>query len=207
MSRRTLITDTFVRANSTTLGANWSSFPGADSMQVFNNAARPDVANAANDNLARYSALTPPKDQWAQGTITTVTSSDGASFLYAGCRFSSNGDGYVAAVSITSSTPRLQIVSYSSAVAQGVDTATTFANGLWNLGDTFSLEAVGTKLTAFINATPQLTLTPGTFLFTSGSVMIGGYNVSSSDSVIGTFTAGDFVSGLVPQLLMTGFGV
>lgn len=62
----TLATDDFNRADSTGLGANWTTITGKTSLNILTNAA---VSTAGGNDGNYYNAVAWPNDQWSQATL------------------------------------------------------------------------------------------------------------------------------------------
>jgi hypothetical protein len=169
--------DSFTRANSSSLGANWSntvSGPGLSPMAISSNSATETGSSAA---LQSWLGQTFLADQFSKATINSF--SDGAGDL---AGISVRGTGINVDTSYT-----FHCYNGSSVITKRVTgTVTNLATGGANCaaGNTVELDAVGgspTYLTGLINGSVALTATDASSPITSGAPGI--FLWSSSDSL------------------------
>lgn len=148
-----LASDDFLRANNTTLGANWTTCQGVgEGLGILTNQA--SFQTSGNRNGSYYSAVTAPNDQYSQATavalcsfsqgviVRSITSGGVRNNYIAGCNPNSFGGGN------TLSRVWKEVAGTDTSLGTG---ATTLAPGqVWRL------EIVGTNLTFKINGVTEI---------------------------------------------------
>src|SRR5258706_12829208 len=182
-----LATDNFNRADAANLGANWTNIRGG--LGIFSNTV--DVANAADEQTARYSAISWPNDHYCTITVKQVAAS---SAVGAGVRVQSSGgsgrDGYWAGYnSSDSGNNNRRIWKYITGAF------TSLASEAINIvvDDVVRLEVQGTTLTMFVNNVQRLQVTDSTW--TVGNAGLYGKAAAIDTSVMDDFEGGDFAAG------------
>jgi hypothetical protein len=175
----TLATDDFNRADSGSLGANWSAFSvSVSSPSIVSNAAQD---TGGNDSGAIYSAATFPADQWAQ---VVRTGGDGGGVVVRGATprtwYSIHIEGTFGA-SANLLFAKFLVGAFTSISSQTV----TF-----NSGDTLYGEIQSTTLLAKRNGSALGTSTTDSSIG-SGKAGIFGFGAYIADD----FAAGDFAGG------------
>jgi hypothetical protein len=190
--------DSFTRANSSTLGANWSnsvSIGGWANLTISSNAATAPSGPGKESWVAQMFLA----DQFARATINGFT--DGASDL-AGVVVRSTGTG-----TSTDTNYTFHCYNGSSVIAKYVNTVvTTLASGGPNcaVGNVLELDVVGgstTYLTALINGSVALTATDSSSPITSGNpgVFVWGSSDSFTNWAGGSLAPGNGAQSIVDQ--------
>lgn len=194
-----LASDDFNRANSATLGANWTTLGTASSMGVGGNQA--ENSTSAQRNANYYSAITWPDDHYVQSTFVALGSrtnmvlarnTPGASrnFYGAGQDFNNHGG--------ATTTARL--------VKHVNNTPTSLGATVLSLaaGDTVRIEAQGTTIRMLVNSSTIHSVTDSAH--SSGSAGIYGDDGSSGTNLQDNWEGGDFSSASAPRLTLLGAG-
>lgn len=188
-----IVADDFNRANSTGLGANWTSSVGGG-FDVVSNRASSHTGGA--DNAAVYSGAswTGGNDQYSEAAIITKPSGDDAGPICRGATgaetfyyFAANYDD--AALALGSSMAN-RIIKAVAGVFTSLGSASSF---VISTTDVLRLEASGTNLTAKQNGTSKITTTDAAIA--SGKPGLFGFGAGN---VFDDFAAGDFSSGSFP---------
>jgi hypothetical protein len=175
----TLATDNFNRADSGTLGANWTDMDAGWGI----------VSNQANSasipSCAIWNAVSFPNDQWAQATLKSVgtNTNDGHGVTVRGSG-SAGGDCYFA-------------FGFSGGTALwarvgGGYSLIGFDSTSWSIGDVIYLEAQGTTLVVKRNGATIAALTTTDSSIASGSAGVFGFH---NPAILDDWSAGDFASG------------
>lgn len=176
----TLATDDFNRANSSTLGANWTAQSGVSSMSILSNQA--DVV----DNRGNYySNATWPNDHWSQATILTT-----ANILHASVRVrcATAADTYYNGganpTDFGNKNRRIWKTVAGTRTSLGSQATDVVAN------DVIYLEAQGTALVFKVNGTTVVSVTDSSIA--SGNAGLGGRNFASDSPKYDDWSGGDF---------------
>lgn len=190
---QTVVRDNFARANSGTLGANWTANSGATTtaaMGVTSNAAQ---AQTTGGNAAAFwSANSFSANQYSEIITSTnalgVDSHGGGPTVHA-----SSGDNYYRFFcNLANLGNECQIIKVVAGVASAVAGSSGPINHTMAAGDQMRLEIIGTTLTAYINGTLVLTGTDSSL--TTGSPGVAAYYTSSSHTgLVNGFEGGDIV--------------
>lgn len=138
--RTILATDTFVRADAATLGANWTlAYTGGQRFQIISNYAAPGGVGGA-DTLDYYTAGTAPaNDQWAQVTLQAYSSSNTYPHILVRWSTPASANGYACAALPS----ELRIRKMTAGV---FSTLVTVGSNPFVTGDMMRCEAQGTAL-------------------------------------------------------------
>lgn len=169
-----LAEDTFVRANSSSLGSNWTAFSAAtSSCSISSNTVIDPTTTSSTFCGALWTATTPispwPNDQC--GGILIGALNDSNAVLGVAIRMQSNLTGYVGYVIGPLSGPSVSIVKYNAAASTQVLAATSVGAAL-NVGDSLGFCMKGSNYYLWIEhpATGQNIFWNGTdSTYTSGS--------------------------------------
>jgi len=185
------VSDSFDRADSGSLGANWTNCLGGFSI-VSNEAQGTDFAH----NIAAYTAVSWNNDQHAETVVSS--SSDGGPAVRASA--TGGGQAYVATANIGTSACRIVLFS------GGSETMLTDDFCPWAAGDVIGLDVVGTTLTVTKNGTTVQTHTDATIA--SGSAGIKSYN--TTNHIASWSATGDIGGGgggaTIPRMALLGVG-
>ncbi|MGH9690059.1 MAG: beta strand repeat-containing protein [Candidatus Acidiferrales bacterium] len=163
-----VVADSFVRANASTLGANWTVLGGVSPLAISSNSA--SVSGGSYGEESWNGQMFAP-DQWSRAKINTL---DG------------NGAGVmVRAAGAGTDTAYLYFCSTTSARSitkriAGTSTTLATAGSACSVGDTLELDVAGTTLIGIHNGSVDLTATdssiasgaPGISVFTSGNSLV-----------------------------------
>jgi hypothetical protein len=141
-----LATDDFNRANSTGLGANWTTLTGGsvvDGFDVVSNTAQPHIIT--NDEATRYTAIAWPNDHYSQAALSMsgIGAGTGPGVVV---RATNGGNWYRCVVNHAGSN---NLVMHQT--VGGVSTTLATLTVTWTDGDILRLLAVGTTLRIFQN--------------------------------------------------------
>lgn len=154
-----LQTDTFTRANASTLGTNWGAVNNNGGCQILSNQAKP--LNTTINGTCLYNSIDWPNDQGAQATMATIASigsQDIAAVIVRGQFWQNSTNGYFAGSFNTADT-KIHLVRIISNSYTGL--ATSAANIV--VGDVIQLQVQGcnpTNLTVLQNGTPVPGMNP-----------------------------------------------
>lgn len=196
----TLATDDFNRADSATLGANWTVGAGAgESLGILSNQC--SVVGAGNRDGAYYSAVAAPNDHYSQAVVValptaqlavmvrSITTGTVRTSYRAGCFPGNFGGGN------TQSRIWKEVANVITDLGTG---STTLAAGqIWKL------EVVGTSLTFKINGAVEVTVTDADIA--SGQFGIWAEHNASNFAVFDNWEGGDFAAG-APTTFLLGQG-
>jgi hypothetical protein len=175
-----IATDDFNRADSATLGANWTTCNGDDGspheLKIVSNQVKP--TDSAVDNIARRTAETFSNDQYSQVTLSNI---DTGSHLGCGVRFSAN-NGYIGQVRKASNVLRITKKT-GTTYATLTEDAATLTNG-----DVIRIEAVGSKISLYQNGIFINSVTDTDFA--SGSPAI---NADITGDILDNWEGGDII--------------
>lgn len=174
----TLVSDTFTRANSGNLGANWTAISGATESQLLgitSNACVPQVAGGRAASF--WNANTFANDQWAE--VLCNFSGAGTQLAGVAVRCQPSGDNlYVGTINFSGSTSiGAQIGKTVAGVFSNVGNTT--GNAAYTIGTPpllLRLEVIGTTLNLYINGVLYVTGTDNSF--SSGSPGVMGFSTT-----------------------------
>lgn len=178
----TLATDDFNRADSASLGANWTEDPN-NAMAISGN-----KLVSPSDTSAYYTGVAFPNDQWAQAVLN---GGDGGGIALRGTAGNTHyvvniEGGFGVGVSLV-------VARFNAGVFTGLDSQSV----TFNSGDVLYAQIVGDTITAKRNGsalgTPVVDGTP----IASGSPGLFGFGAFAADD----FAAGDFTSPTTIQLM------
>ena len=203
MARNTLATDTFTRADSSDLGANWDPYTSLDQGCILSNWMQPfSVANSSG--FETYNATVAGNNQWASVQLITLNSTGGYVnvAVYARATAPNTFTGYLFAQQSDLVFLGKQVAGVFTSLASVSHTATAF--------ETLSIECVGTGLEGFIDAGSILTTTDSDIA--GGRAGIGWFadtGATTSDIVVDNFSMGDFTASdaTVHRGLLLGVGI
>lgn len=200
-------TDDFNRANSASMGANWTTVTGvnlnANGFDIVSNTAQPALRTM--DSMELWNAFSFPNDQYAQAalTMTGTTTGIGPGVFVRGTT-ATNGPCYraTATKSATNNVEVLRQDATPAYVSLGQRTTT------WVDGDVLRLEVQGTTLRVYQNGT-QLGADITDSTYASGSAGIVYSASSATVPQIDTWEAGSLSQTLLPDadLATTGWSI
>lgn len=162
-------TDSFTRANSTGLGANWTDIDGTAG-QWFVDTNRAQDSGSGWQAHSYYNALTPGADQYSKATIALNV---GTSGLGAGptCRVqtATSDDGYWVCVN-NAAAQEVRLIEVDGGSETVLQTYSSGATPV--VGDVFQIEAQGNTLRVLKNGATVITYSPGSLTYGSGRVGI-----------------------------------
>jgi predicted GH43/DUF377 family glycosyl hydrolase len=187
----TLVTDTFTRANSGTLGSNWTTISGATdtgTLGITSNAATPTANSVRAAALWNANAFT--NDQWAEVLATPSGGvNTGNNAFYGVClRAASNDTFYGLQMNFGTTASGLNIFK----VVSGTFTSLTVAT--WATGTNPYLmrgEVTGTTINMYLNGVLALTATDSSIA--SGSAGVWAFNIAASHIALTNWRGGDIV--------------
>lgn len=187
MSRRTLYTDLFNRADNADIGADWDpGYTSRSAMSIVSQNVSPDGADDVETN--NNAGL--PADQWAQITIASLTDAGGdmrfSVLLRATAPPTPTWYEFTAARNNVY-TSRIVYRNNGTNTAQGDENATT-----WVAGDVLRAEAIGTSLTLYRNGASLVQLTNAALASGRGGMQM--FIASGNTGTMDDFIAGDFVA-------------
>lgn len=207
------LTDDFLRADSSTLGANWTQ-NSTGQIGVKSNTAQFNSGSVGYCQ-STYTSWSAGDDQYSQASAITLSGSkDMGVVVRGGGSSDATATGYLLVINDTDAS-----VSLGSSMSNGVYTingtsSVSLVSGMgWtqtiNANDVLRLEVVGTALTAKVNGTTKATGTSSAFSTGKPGIYIGG---SGSTSALDDWSA-DVVSGgggggggTAPRLPLLGAG-
>jgi hypothetical protein len=195
--------DTFVRANAATLGANWTALSGLTSLQILTNVAATQATGAYEGDA--YTNITFAADQWSQCTLGAVVSS-GANYVMCAVRIQSGAASFYAIQMTTDGATFCKIRKFTAGAPTDLAACTTpgWGGGITVAsGDTLLLTVVGSTISAYHNGIPLVSTTDSTY--TSGSPGIVGFaNTSAADIKYSAWSGGymNCQSGVVTGLVL-----
>ena len=141
----TTVSDDFNRANSNPLSGNWTTVPGANNLQLLNDAVSTTADNQYGTSAADayWNANTFSSDQGAQATLLTTETG-----VYSGpiVRASSSTLTYYA---LNSNTTNNMYVLYK--VLNGVETPIQVVYQTPQIGDVIKIVAIGNTINGYVN--------------------------------------------------------
>jgi hypothetical protein len=207
MFRTVLASDTFVRANSTDLGANWDAgYDFANKFQIISNAV--NIFATSTDSIETYNAISTPNDQWISMVIPSITGLGTDSYPGLIVR-SANSPTSTAYHCKISGALQVQIEERTGGAPA---TLTTAAVTAWQSGDLMRCEAEGTALRLYRVRAGADELLASTTDATLASGKVGLYNWSSVAAryvgavVIGGFSATRPVAPTIASLALDATG-
>lgn len=188
------VTDDFLRADSGTLGPNWTRNSTGD-VGIVNNQAKFN-SGAAGFLMSTYTGVTWTADHYAQVKLITLASTkDMGCVVRGGGTSDANVTGYYfvvndndAAVTLGSSIQCgiYKLAGTSSATLVGANFTLTL-----NANDVIYLQAVGTQLVAKVNGATQQTTTDATYATGAPGIYISG---SGTTCTLDDFAAADITT-------------
>lgn len=187
MSRRTLYTDLFNRADNADLGADWDNgYTGRSNLAI----SSQNLVSDGADDVETNNATSVPADQWAQITIPTITDLGGdmrfSVLLRASAPPTVTWYEFTAAKN-NSYTSRIVYRLNGTNTAEQTENATSLVSG-----DILRAEAHGTSLSLYRNSdvSPLVTLTDANIA--SGRPGLQMF-IGSGTGTMDDFIAGDFI--------------
>lgn len=184
-----LATDAFTRADSGTLGGNWTN--KRNGLGIFTNQA--DITVTADDNISYYSAISWPNDGYSQAKC--VVAAAAGRTMQVGYRIQSGADalhsGYYGGVdALNHGNNDLVIAVWNSNTPTflATDAGTVLA-----ANDVIKLTIVGTTITLYVNGVQKLQTTDS--LWTTGLAGLFAGNGAIDIALMDDFEGGDFASG------------
>jgi len=195
MSRTTLVTDNFNRADSNPLDGNWTQLAsggGFGPAQLVSNAVEGATAGVNADSW--NNGISWPNDQWAQVTVTALNNS----FIGVSLRQSLIGaqTAYRFVYGQGSTGGSVPYI-IQKAVAASFSTLKSGSSTL-NNGDVISAEAIGTTLNLYVNGSLIDTTTDGAITSGAGGFMIAPIT-SAANAILDDFSGGGFTSATSAQ--------
>lgn len=197
MGRRVLLTDTFDRADSGTLGSNWTAITSPFvTMQISSNAAKGTSGATNNGCYWSGAGWTDVLDMWAEGIIgTTIAPTEGS--------FSLDLRQSTSAVTMwyLQLAPGAGEGTHVSVIKRIANVSTNLSNILtpWVSGDVILASVVGSVMSVYTNDRLVNQWTDASI----DGVTVGGSKVGlGSEGTIGTWaswTAGDFEPIITPN--------
>lgn len=187
-----LAQDNFNRANSGSLGANWTTGTALSAPGILSNAF---ATQGASDHGAFYNAITWPNNQYSQvAAVVNATSfnTDGAPLA----RMASGA--WTAYLWDISNVPQGKLFKVVATAFTGISTAT---NLTCNAGDTVRLETQGTTIRGLVNGSVISGQSQTDSAISSGSAGVFFSSATATTTAWwDNFEGGDFVTTLPPGL-------
>ena len=184
-----LASDNFQRADANPIGGNWSPLSSGNTAQIVSDNVRISTVSSPGDSY--WNALSWPNDQWSQITLGTIVGTTS----FAGCEVRMDTSGTKSAYRLawggaaTGSGGTL----YLQKQVSGTTTVLQSRSLTANIGDVFTLCAIGSDISAYWNGFLVLAITDTSL--TSGAA---GFQESSSaavaDANITAWSGGSFQS-------------
>ena len=176
-----LVTEPFTGSDANPIGGNWTTVTASHDLQRVGNRVR--NSGTAGPAAAYHNAITPPDDQWAQITLTTMVSGMAPCIV---TRVSTTAEDYYAVC------PQGGFLDIHKRIA-GVKTDLSANFETFAAGNTLMVESQGTDLRAFINGANVENNSDGSL--TSGRFGILIFASASTADIEGDdFIGGDFTS-------------
>lgn len=192
-----IITDTFVRADNTTLGANWTNV--ALTMDIISNQCASD-ASSSNENLSYYSGAgwTGGNDHYSEVILNTVQSThDGGPTCRVSGTTSANANAYIFVINdddAAKTLPNTFSVALFKQVAGAFTQIGSSVTGVSiAVNDLIRLEVQGNTLRGKVNGTQVITNTDSALAVGNPGLYIGsGFGWRYGDGSTTGWAAGDF---------------
>ena len=191
--------DAFTRADSGTLGADWTD-AGAG-MQIVSNTARGDTTTADYD-IAWYDAGAFANDHYSEATLGNVATMTDFAFLVVRAVGTDAASLRGYAMALYKPTP--QIILYSMDAGEAFTQLEVWeASSTFTDGDVYKISVVGTTLRGYRNSV-ELTNSP----FTSSTYSSGAAGLGANDNLVSwdNWTGADIGGAAAPRGLLLGVG-
>lgn len=184
MKRVVIATDTFIRADSATLGSNWTTVTGYGNVSISSNHAGDGTGSTDCDEF--WNGNTFNNDQFSKAIFTSI---DGGASDFSGVivRATVTNNHFVV-FQFNKGSSLVQIYNPSTAVTIATFSHVPAAN------DELALEVIGTTYTGYLNGVPVCSGTNVTF--TSGSPGIALSGVTANNSLATPWSGGNMVNSL-----------
>ncbi len=194
-----IITDTFIRANSTSLGANWTNV--ALTMDIISNQCASD-ASSSNENLSYYSGAgwTGGNDHYSEVILNTVQSAhDGGPTCRTSGTSAANANCYIFVINDDDAAKTLpntfSIALYKQVTGSFTQIGSSVTGVSIAVNDLIRLEVQGTALRGFVNGVQKISGTDSSLSTGNPGLYIGsGFNWRYGDGSTTGWAAGDFTS-------------
>lgn len=195
MSRTTLATDNFNRANINPLDGNWTQLAsggGFGPAQLVSNAVEGATAGVNADSW--YNGISWPNNQWTQVTVTTLSNS----FIGISLRQSTSGAQTAYRFVFGQGSTGGSVPYIIQLANAGSFTTLRSGSATLNNTDVISAEAIGTTLNFYVNASLIDSVTDTTITSGAGGFMIAPIT-SAANAVLDDFSGGGFSSASAAQ--------
>ena len=162
LSMGTLASDNFDRANSSTLGSNWTVVSPYCSIQVINNQIQSNCAGHAKEY---YSAISWPSDQWSQTQVVAATNNLNGDVV----RWQAGDDHYIGLVSATGGAGTCSVTLDRDDAGTPTVLGTDSTHCTVNPGDYIRTQAQGELISMIDATTGSLLLTSYDSTYAGGS--------------------------------------
>jgi hypothetical protein len=181
-----LASDNFNRANANPIGAPWTTGFGESAMQIVGNVATPSTL--AGDCGADHTGITWPNDQYVKAKLSCVGTSGGGSGVCLKIRSATGARTYYRLEIDHAATNNIYL---EKCIATVFTPLTGFPLTLaWTDGDTWELQASGTKISVFRNGVLVGSATDSEIA--SGNTGMG-YSSSETSASINDWEAGNLL--------------
>jgi hypothetical protein len=206
VTRNTLATDNFNRADNTDIGSSWDGdyyVSGATApLQIVSNKVRAGVASTKESNET-YNAVALPSDQWAQITLSTWAADANERYAWVNVRAGApQVPSYYQCQAVRNNASGYTVI-IERENGNGVYTNLATGSGVvWAAGDTLTCEAIGlspTIINLYRNGTLALSASDNDAL-TGLRTGAGIWTASLAAVELDDFLSGDFTGVALPRI-------